>query len=140
MSYFSLSVQLLIIVKNLGFVLEHKLVKKAAFSLHSRTTTWLKRTSLMLHLRKTEQLRTRNARFQRLVVFNRIPLKENTTGYGDETSKALLCAKPFKIVCISMCTQNCAKSPYIIRVEELNLRTEKICPSWLIFDCGYLRS
>ena len=57
-SYFSLSVPLLIVVKNLGHVLEHKSVKKAAFSLHSRTTPWLRRTSQRLHLRKTEQLRT----------------------------------------------------------------------------------
>ena len=38
-----------------------------------------------------------------------------------------------------MCTHNCARAPYIIRVEELNLRTEKICPPWLRFDCRCLR-
>ena len=38
-SYFSLSEQLLIVVKNLGHVLEHYPVKKAAFSLYSRTSS-----------------------------------------------------------------------------------------------------
>ena len=77
-SYFSLSEQLLIVVKNLGHVLKHYPVKKASFSLYSRTSSWLRRTSQMLHLRKTEQLRTRLARFRRLIVFNRNPLRENT--------------------------------------------------------------
>ena len=78
-------------------------MKKAAFSLHSRTTPWLRCKSHMLHLHKPEQLRTRYARFRRLIVFDRNSLKENTAhlnvpGNDDETSKALLCAKPFKIV------------------------------------------
>ena len=68
---FSLSVELLIVVKNLGHVLGHTPVKKAAFSLHSRTTPWLRRTSQMLHLRKTERLYTSPARFRRLIVFER---------------------------------------------------------------------
>ena len=102
-------------------------MKKAAVSLLSRTTLWLRRTSQMLYLHKTEQLRTRQARFRRLIVLNRNPLKENTAHLKfNRKSKALLCAKPFKIVRIlSMCTQNCDRAQYIIRVEELNLRTEK---------------
>ena len=84
-------------------------MKKVAFSLHSRTTPWLRRTSQMLHLRKTEQIRTRLARFRRLIVFNRNPFKENTVrptwaqrissliGNDDETSKALLFGKVIRV-------------------------------------------
>ena len=143
MVYFFWSVELLLVVKNPGHVLEHKPVKKAAVSLLSRTTQWLRRKSQMFYLRKTEQLRTRQARFRRLIVFSRNPFKENTAHLKfNPKSKALLCAKPLKIVRIlSMCTQNCDRAQYIIRVEELNLRTEKkICPPWLRFDCRCLRA